>query len=175
MSPRLRAALLVVAVALVTHALVIGLFPRAVMSLVLSRVEARAGSNRAWMAPRPDHTFRAIVRPSPDLLYAVCVIDLDRAGGAVDVDAMLPQSYASIALYDEETNVIAVLGERDAVNGALRVRVSDRGARGGDGRRGVVIPSRRALLLERALVPTESARESVERARATLRCEAVRR
>lgn len=174
MSPKRRAVLLVVAVALVTHALVVGLLPRAVMALVLSRIEARAGSNRAWWAPRADHTFRAIVRPSPDLLYSVCVIDLDRAAGAVDIDATLPQSYASLALYDQETNVIAVLGERDAVNGALRVRVTDRETRV-DGRRVVTIPSRRALLLERTLVPDEAEREAVERSRRTLRCAAARR
>lgn len=171
LSPRRRTALVVAAVALVTHALVIGLFPRVFMSIALGRIEARAGVNRAWFAPRPDHTFRAIVRPSPDLLYAVCVIDLDAAGGAVDIEATLPPPYGSLAVYDARTDVVEVLRDHDFAGGALRARIV---ASGATERRGAVrtihLSSRRGLLLERVLIPNDAAIPALEAARRSLRC-----
>jgi uncharacterized membrane protein len=172
MSPRRRTALHVAWVALVTHALVIGAFPRVFMSFALGRIEARAGVNHAWFAPRPDHTFRAIVRPSPDLLYAVCVLDLDAARGSIDVEATLPPPYGSLAFYDAETNVVEVLRDHDFAGGAVRARVVARGAADRhDGVRTIQLPSRRGLLLERVLIPNDAAIPALEAARRSLRCQ----
>lgn len=175
LSLRCKRGILVLIVALATHTFAILAFPRALMTLVLGRIEARVGTNRAYAAPRPDHTFRAIVRPSPDLLYSVCVVDLDAAGGAVEVEAVLPEPYGSVALYDEATNVVRVLRDRDFDGGRVRVLLVDSRAshRPAPGVAVVALPTRRALLLQRALVPDEASLAAVDRSRRTLVCRPV--
>lgn len=172
LSPPRRAVLVVLSVAIATHALVILSFPRLLMAIVLGRIEARAGTNHAYAAPRPDHTFRSVVRPSPDLLYSVCVIDLDAAGGSVEVDATMPGTYGSIALYDQNTNVIRVLRDRDFVGRHVRALLVDSRStiRAAPGIDVIPLPSRRALLLQRVLVVDESSLADVERGRRSLAC-----
>lgn len=171
LSPWRRRALAALVIALATHAAAVLAFPRALMALVLSRIEARAGTNRAFFAPRPDHTFRAIVRPSPDLLYAVCVIDLGAAGGEVELDATLPSTYGSLALYDANTDVVEVLRDRDFQGGIVRARVVAPGAPAReDGVRTVRLSTRRGLVLQRVLVVNEASLAEAERARRGLRC-----
>lgn len=160
--------MLVVAVA--THGLLVLAFPRALMALALSRVEERAGTNHAYAAPRPDHTFRAVVRPSPDLLYSVCVLDLAAAGGAIDVEATLPATYGSIAVYDAATDVVDVLRDRDFPDGQVRVRIESAGAHAPSGVRVVRLGASRGVLLQRVLVPDEASAAAVDRIRRGLTC-----
>ncbi len=171
LSPWRRRALAALAIAVATHAAVVLAFPRILMALVLSRIEARAGTNRAFFAPRPDHTFRAIVRPSPDLLYSVCVVDLRAAGGEVEIDATLPPTYGSLALYDASTDVVEVLRDRDFQGGIVRARVVALGApERADGVRTLRLSTRRGLILQRVLAVDEASLPEAERARRGLRC-----
>lgn len=172
LTPRARSVRLMLVVAFATHGLLVLAFPRALMALALSRIEARAGTNHAYAAPRPDHTFRAVVRPSPDLLYSVCVLDLAAAGGAIDVEATLPATYGSIAVYDAATDVVDVLRDRDFTDGEVRVRIESAGTHppAPSGVRVVRLGSSRGLLLQRVLVPDDASAAAVDRIRRGLTC-----
>ncbi len=172
LTPRARFVGVMVGVALATHLVVVLAFPSVLMRVVLSAIGERAGTNRAYAAERPDHTFRSIVRPSPDLLYSVCVLDLPDETSVVEVEAELPTSYGSLAVYDAQTDVVDVLGDRDTNGHPARLVIARAGARLDPDRdvHVVRLPSRRGLLLQRVLVPDESSLSVVDARRRTLRC-----
>lgn len=59
-----------------------------------------------------DHTSQWITAPNNDTLYSNAWLDLSRGPVRIRVDAMPPGRYWSVALMDEFTNHIAVLGQR---------------------------------------------------------------
>jgi uncharacterized membrane protein len=86
---------LVLAVAL--HVLVIWLIPRAITAVFLRRTAAQAGYNQVILPPLSTEKSRNVVKPSPDLLYALCIFDIRT--GPVRISARPSPGYWSIALY----------------------------------------------------------------------------
>jgi uncharacterized membrane protein len=86
----------------VLHVLVVWLIPYAITSAFIYRVTRQAGYNRIVTRPLPTDATREVVKPSPDLLYAACVIDV--SGGPVRISARPPQGYWSLALYDRNSD-----------------------------------------------------------------------
>src|SRR5262249_61919042 len=67
----------------------------------------------AFFPPPPTRAERQpIVRPSPDLLYSVCVFDVSRAPVLIDVPP-IPEHYWSVSIFDARTDVAAVRSDRD--------------------------------------------------------------
>lgn len=58
---------------------------RKVAKAVAGMLQEAGGPNRFVHAPRPDATFRKIVKPSPDLLYSVLVFDVTQHALAVEI------------------------------------------------------------------------------------------
>lgn len=121
--PWLRLGVITLALAALLHVLIVWLVPFAITSVFMSRVAAQAGYNRILTPPLPTDTARQIVKPSPDLLYALCVYDV--SGGMVRITAKPPASYWSLSLYDRNTdnyfkiNAAAVKGDTvDLILGA---------------------------------------------------------
>jgi uncharacterized membrane protein len=84
--------------AAVVHFAVILAYPLTAMRGLMDAVEDEAGGpNLAIYPPRPDHTARRVVRPSPDLLYAICVYDVSE--GPVFVRGPAVDTYWSLSLY----------------------------------------------------------------------------
>jgi len=73
----------------------------------------RLRPNTILHAPRPTSRSRGVVRPSPDMLYSICVYDLSAAGGAVRVSTHdMPETYWSVSLFDVDTNNFYALNDR---------------------------------------------------------------
>ncbi|HVT34278.1 MAG TPA: DUF1254 domain-containing protein, partial [Nevskiaceae bacterium] len=96
--------------AVAVNLLAANLAPRAISWRVMRGIaQAAGGDNRAVHAPRADASARAIVRPSPDLLYSACVFNLrDRA---LRVQAPVPDSYFSIAGFAANTDNFFALND----------------------------------------------------------------
>jgi hypothetical protein len=95
--------------------LTLGWAPAFMMGKAMDRIEAVGpGYNAVFHGPINDETSRRVVRPSPDILYSVCLYDL--TDGPVDLNVPWPTdgSYASVSFYDADTNNFAVLNDRDA-------------------------------------------------------------
>jgi len=102
----------VLVIAIVTHIASVWLMPRAIMHLALHRMGS-LGWNEMHFQKRPDETARAIVRPSPDLLYSVCPYDL--SAGPLRVRSPVPgDTYWSVSLFDDATNNYYVMNDRQA-------------------------------------------------------------
>ena len=81
------------------------LVPRLVMETLYQKVGEFSGYNRLNVSQRPDETSRAVVRPSPDLLYASCVYNLEQ--GPIVISAPVPERYWSMQFYQMNTNNFA--------------------------------------------------------------------
>ena len=109
----LRPAAIVLALAAVFHLGLVWALPRAITMLFMHRVAATAGYDHVVMPPLPDASARQVPKPSPDLLYAVCVFD--QRSGPVRISARPPAgSYWSLALYDANSDNFFALNDRAA-------------------------------------------------------------
>lgn len=171
-------ALLVIAV--VVHLLAVWLAPRLIMQVLMHGPTARAMDmqNKAAFPPAVTAASRAVVMPSPDLLYSVCVFDV--SGGPVHITANpgLP-SYWSVALYAANSDNFYVVNDRQAAGKPVDLWLVSEGANTRAtpvpvGSQLVVTPSTQGFLLMRVLTGDYEAEQAlVEPARRTLRCTKV--
>ena len=81
------------------------LVPHIVMERLYNRIGNTTDYNQLYVNPRPDHTFRNVVRPSPDLIYAFCVYNLEQ--GPLQISAPVPERYWSMQFYQMNTDNFA--------------------------------------------------------------------
>ena len=81
------------------------LVPSLVMERLYNKLGERAGYNQLNVTPRPDENSRWVVRPSPDLLYASCLYNLEQ--GPVVISAPVPERYWSMQFYQMNTDNFA--------------------------------------------------------------------
>jgi uncharacterized membrane protein len=79
--------------------------PYAVMGLLYKRGGEAFGYNRFELMTQVDANSRAVVRPSPDLLYAMCIYDL--SDGPLRIVAPVPDRYWSMQFYRMNTDNFA--------------------------------------------------------------------
>jgi uncharacterized membrane protein len=88
------------AVAALVHLATLYELPRRIMARAMARM---GPPNTMRFARRPDETARAVVRPSPDILYSACPFDLSK--GPLKLTARVPHStYWSVSAFDAATN-----------------------------------------------------------------------
>jgi uncharacterized membrane protein len=126
MSPRVRALVVVLAVAAATHVALLVALPRAIMALVTWKGGERLGTNRFAHLRPPDADAREIVRPCPDFAYSACFVDLAR--GPVELAVPLTPPYTSVALYSSTTDNVFARSDRDTAGAPLHVVVVPSGA-----------------------------------------------
>src|SRR6266481_5597223 len=121
-------------------------------------ISKRAAANTILHAPRPNANSRGVVRPSPDMLYSICVYDLGAAGGAVRVSTHdMPETYWSVSLFDVDTNNFYALNARQAKAGAADFLLTAPGASVGSAHLPVVVPpTDRGIVLFRTLINDDS-------------------
>jgi uncharacterized membrane protein len=105
------------------HAAAIWAVPR----LVMARAIARMGPPDTMRFPRlADDTSRAVVRPSPDILYSSCPFDLSK--GPLRVVARVPHdTYWSIAAYDSATDNFFVRNDQQIAGDRFELILIRRG------------------------------------------------
>ena len=165
---------LVLAVAIVAHVVALWALPRVVMDRTMATLQELAGgkANVALRPPPPDHASRTVVMPSPDLLYTICVYDLEQ--GPVMLSAeQYPPGYWSLALYDARTDNFLTVNDTQEAGKPLRLVITEGTAPPGDARF-VASSSRRGIALFRSLLLDPADRTAVDAARSTMECRPVR-
>lgn len=144
-------------IAAIVHAASLLLLPRIVMIRAMATLTRSTTSNTMIHQPRATWRSRSVVRPSPDLLYSICVYDLDAANGALRVSTHdMPNTYWSVSLFDANTNNFYALNDRQAQTGSADFLLIARGATVPDARLPVVAaPTSRGIILFRTLVGDE--------------------
>jgi uncharacterized membrane protein len=167
----LRNVLPTLAVAALVHAAVIWATPRLVMRAVMRGAAATAGVNAAYFPDRADASSRRIPLPSPDLLYATCVLDVSR--GPVLATVLPGHDYLSVAVFDAATDNVFIRDDQRDPGLPIRLVVLRDGATAPKLPKDVVvvhIGTSRGLLLLRALAATPELAGRNDAARRTLGC-----
>lgn len=142
------------------HFLTLNTLPGRIMSKAREAMVERGLPLHHWqMSPRVTPETQTIVRPSPDLAYAICLVDVSKAPVLITVPTW--PEYGSLSIFDARTdNVYA--GSLDArlpnATGERRIVVALAGqdlSRFGDAEQ-VVVSKPEALALIRRLAPTQA-------------------
>lgn len=133
------------------HLTMLEMIPRTMMAGAMDRIAAiSGGTNLFAYPPLADDQARRVVRPSPDLAYATCVLDL--GDGPVRIDAPVPDSYWSLTLFDARTDVVAVMTNDDFTDEAVVWVTNGRQVTDEDGQV-VDLGTQRGIALIRLFVP----------------------
>jgi uncharacterized membrane protein len=88
------------------------LLPNLIMEILYDQGGKQDGYNQLVLTPVPDETSRSVVRPSPDLLYASCIYNLEY--GPVVIEAPVPERYWSMQFYQMNTdNYAGITNQRN--------------------------------------------------------------
>ena len=161
-------------VAVIVHGASVLLLPRLIMIRTMAGIAKQADINTILHAPRATAEARGVVRPSPDLLYSICVYDLAAAHGAVRVRTHdMPSSYWSVSVFDGNTNNFHIMNDSQATAGAADFLLVAPGASLAPGALPrVEAPTSRGIVLFRTLVSSETDIAGIDAARRFATCEA---
>ena len=145
--------------------------PRALMALAVRRVASAGGINRMTHAPLVTAKARAIVRPSPDLLYSSCPFDL--AAGPVRIDiSPIDAPYWSLSVFDSVTNVAFVRNNVQSGGTGLHVAILRRGQIAPKGYQPALIDGSHGVALVRVLIDRTAPITQIDAARRQATCRA---
>ncbi|MGB3808944.1 MAG: DUF1254 domain-containing protein [Parvibaculum sp.] len=116
----------VLALGALVHVAAIHALPGFIMSKAMAKIGGTSEVNMFVEPPLATAEARTIVRPSPDLAYSTCVLDLSK--GPVRVTVPLTAPYTSVALYSATTDNYFVRNDRDSHGKELDVIVLAPGA-----------------------------------------------
>lgn len=159
-------------IAVIVHAASLLLLPRLIMLRTMAVLTRSASANTTLHPPRSDARSHNVVRPSPDLLYSICVYDLQAADGAVRISIHdMPDTYWSVSVFDADTNNFYALNDRQAKTGAADFLLIGSRASANDERLPVVAaPTNRGIVLFRTLISDDARIAELDAARRHVRC-----
>lgn len=160
---------LVAAVAMLVYWGAVAMTPRALMHLVMGRLEQNAPVNAMGHAPLSTAERRVIVRPSPDLAYSTCLFDLTDGPLEIVVEP-IGSPYWSLSVFDAATNVAFVRNDREANGRPVRIALAREGQAVPDAIETVRVSSNRGLALLRILVPERASFDAIDLDRRSARC-----
>lgn len=160
------------ATAFTVHFAVIAALPSLIMGIAMSRIAGEEGPNVMKDAPPPTAEARTVVRPSPDLAYSACVLDLAR--GPVRLTVAKSEPYTSLSLFSSRTDNYLVEDDRErggpidiivvvAPGGAVPARLPE-------GARLVEAPAERGMAIVRRVIESEASLPVIEEARKASFC-----
>lgn len=166
---------IVAALAVILHLAVIWAVPRVVMSVAMSKLGGSGALNDFIHPPRSTDKWRTVVRPSPDLAYSICVLDLSEGPVTIKVPASDP--YTSLALYASITDNYYVRNNRQDGGLAEGVPITLVVAAPGDipaelpeGVEAVTAPTEKGLALVRRVIENDAAMPRLDALRASSVC-----
>lgn len=154
------------------HVAVVWALPRVIMTKVMSAVAGDAKANEFVEQPLATSAARRVVRPSPDLAYSICILDLSK--GPVRVQVPLTEPYTSVALYSSATDNFYVRNDREAAGKELDVVILPKGASAPvnvpAGADVVTAPTASGLVLVRRVVESPEAFPALDEVRKKATC-----
>ena len=157
-------------VALVAYQVAIVQTPRLLMAAAARRLAATGGTNAFAHGPLATAASRAVVRPSPDLAYSSCVVDLSDGPVRVGVPP-LPARYWSLSVFDARTDVAFVANNVERGGQPIAVVLARPGQVVPPGSTVVTLKDDRAIALIRALVDDRAGFPAIDAARRGAVCE----
>ena len=172
----IRLSIVTLLLAGILHVAIVKLIPIAITSTFMSRVVGQFGVNRILANPLPTDKARAVVKPSPDLLYATCIYDV--SAGPVRVSITPPSTYWSLSLFERNSDNFFKLSAADVKGGSAELIVgqsadADRAKAAFPSSVFVAAPGSRGVMLARLLVLDPSHMVAERAAQQSVRCETI--
>ncbi len=151
-------------VAVAAHLATVLAAPYVLMNAAMKRISKDGTKINQWIhAPPTTEQSRRVVRPSPDIAYSACVYDL--AAGPIHVTAAPWGDYLSVSVFGQNSDNIYVVDDRQSPQG-MDLLIVRKGAPHPPGAAVVVeSPSRRGIVLQRRLAPTQERWDAADAAR----------
>jgi uncharacterized membrane protein len=164
------------AIAVVVHIATLLALPRLIMMRTMSTITRLVAANTMLYPPRPTARSRGVVRPSPDLLYSICIYDLTAVNVALRVSTHdMPDTYWSVSIFDANTDNFYALNDRQAGNGAADFLLVAPGASPSNDRLPVVTAqTSRGIVLFRTLIDHEDRLAEIDAGRRNADCSPYR-
>ena len=154
------------------HYAAVAYLPTYVMSRVSGAMAAK-GSNTIVHTDRATAASRAVVKPSPDLLYSHCLYDVSRT--ALKITTAAPQgTYWSVAFYAANTDNFFVLNDTAAKSLPATIILVGQGRivpPQPEGTYVVSVPTPMGLVLFRTLINDDARQPDIDRERRAAKCE----
>jgi uncharacterized membrane protein len=174
MTTGVRFVLIALAAAILTHFAAIVAAPYWLMNAAMDRISEQGAKLHTWKhSPRTSERSRSVVRPAPDLAYSACVYDLK--DGPVHVRVAPSDNYMSVSAFQHNSDNFFVVNDRQAPNGVdlILVRRGDPHPAGPS--QIVESPSRRGIILQRRIAPTQERFDAIHAARINDVCASLSR
>ena len=160
--------------AAVTHVIVVSQLPTFIMGRVMAAIGNGAPGNITF-SDRPDETARRVVRPSPDLLYSVCIYDVSK--NPLKITTGAPQgTYWSVSLFADNTDNFFVFNDTQAQGKSATILLIGQGQQipPQDGSMTVIsAPSNKGLVLFRTLINDDARLAEIDAQRREARCDVI--
>jgi uncharacterized membrane protein len=156
----------------IIHWLVVAEAPSFIMWRAMAKV-AQGRMNAIAHGERATEASRAIVKPSPDLLYSTCPFDVSRRPLKI-VTGAPSDTYWSVALYADNTDNFFVFNDAQAKGQPATIIVLGPGQSAPADTAGTITvnsPSTRGLVLFRTLVNDENRAAEIDQARRAATCQ----
>lgn len=150
--------------------------PYVIMEIANKRLFANHGVNSILHAPRVTHASRAVVRPSPDLVYSICGFDLSDG----PIELTVPQTggnYWSASAYASNTDNFWVLNDQSLTKEETKIilgtetQIASLASNKHEGK--VISPSNTGVILFRNLVALPEEFSTVNQIRRKTTCKPV--
>jgi uncharacterized membrane protein len=176
MSLWFRRILIVLVLAAGFHAATLYALPSGIVALFTARSAGRLGINRTATQSLPTDQSRSVVRPSPDLLYAVCLYDVTSHPLLLESD--LPDNYWSLSLFASNSDNFFAVNDRQVEGRHPRYLLARDAKPAGlpadlAGLPVILAPSPTGVVLFRNLVLEAAAADTAQAAQQSARCTSV--
>ena len=171
MKRAVRWILSIAVIAGVTHLVAIFILPRALMTLIVFKISSEAnGVNQLYLPDRITSNSRKIVRPAPDLAYAICAYDL--SDGPVLATLNTSETYSSLSVFANNTDNVFAINDRAVTGDVATVLLSneDTDVTPPAGAIAVKVQSDRGLILWRRVITSNADWPKADAARREVIC-----
>lgn len=159
-------------VAIISHLLTVLLLPKALMAIVMFNTSYEAGGpNLLYLPERISAKVRKVVRPAPDLAYAICAYDL--SDGPVLATLTPSPTYASLSVFADNTDNIFAINDLSVTGELLKIVLVNEqlNITPTPDITVVQVPSDTGLILWRRVIPSKANWPQMDAARREVSCE----
>ena len=107
------------AVAVVAHGVTLMAIPYDIMNDTMNETFEALPRNKVFHAPPTTAESRGVVRPSPDLLYSICLYDVTER--PLRFTALVPDSYWSVSGYASNTDNFFVMNDQQVKSNPVEI------------------------------------------------------
>jgi len=137
--------------AVASHFVILTNIPGFIMGKAHTTFESQGIPENTWLpSPRQTPETQRIVRPSPDLAYAICRFDTRK--GPIAISAPTGDSYGSLSIFNDQTDNVFV---GDLSNGSALTRIVVREAANDDDPQSLIVRGKGIAVIRR-LAPTQA-------------------